>query len=155
MKYLFQRLNRSCVKAAVLTALALKSNVNLISKFDRKHYFYADLPVGRTGCRLLILLVTAQLCISLRCYQFTGIQRHSSSSCCCHGLGWISDNTAASADSTWRAPALCRSSCWWQPGGGEVGANYTATAWTGQRQESARCGGRRESDRPQSSRYWK
>ncbi|KAK3099597.1 hypothetical protein FSP39_006799 [Pinctada imbricata] len=39
-------LNRSCVEAGVRTALALKSNINKVSKFDRKHYFYADLPQG-------------------------------------------------------------------------------------------------------------
>lgn len=38
-------LNRSAVEAALLTALALKCEVNLVSEFDRKHYFYADMPV--------------------------------------------------------------------------------------------------------------
>ncbi|XP_001599476.2 glutamyl-tRNA(Gln) amidotransferase subunit B, mitochondrial [Nasonia vitripennis] len=39
-------LNRRCVEAGVLTALALSCKVNEISLFDRKHYFYADLPAG-------------------------------------------------------------------------------------------------------------
>ncbi|ESO90680.1 hypothetical protein LOTGIDRAFT_233688 [Lottia gigantea] len=39
-------LNRRCVEAGVLTALALKCKINNVSKFDRKHYFYADLPTG-------------------------------------------------------------------------------------------------------------
>ncbi|XP_046549858.1 glutamyl-tRNA(Gln) amidotransferase subunit B, mitochondrial-like isoform X1 [Haliotis rubra] len=39
-------LNRECVAAGVLTALALNCHVNQVSKFDRKHYFYADLPAG-------------------------------------------------------------------------------------------------------------
>ncbi|CRL06165.1 CLUMA_CG019123, isoform A [Clunio marinus] len=39
-------LNRGCVEAGVKTALALSCNVNKISMFDRKHYFYADLPAG-------------------------------------------------------------------------------------------------------------
>ncbi|XP_050417233.1 glutamyl-tRNA(Gln) amidotransferase subunit B, mitochondrial [Patella vulgata] len=39
-------LNRRCVEAGVKTALALKSKINQVSKFDRKHYFYADLPTG-------------------------------------------------------------------------------------------------------------
>ncbi|KAI9311936.1 Aspartyl/glutamyl-tRNA amidotransferase subunit B [Dichotomocladium elegans] len=39
-------LNRRCVDLAVKTALALKSNVQHQSSFDRKHYFYQDLPQG-------------------------------------------------------------------------------------------------------------
>ncbi|XP_046331749.1 glutamyl-tRNA(Gln) amidotransferase subunit B, mitochondrial-like isoform X2 [Haliotis rufescens] len=39
-------LNRECVAAGVLTALALNCHINSVSKFDRKHYFYADLPAG-------------------------------------------------------------------------------------------------------------
>ncbi|XP_046684541.1 glutamyl-tRNA(Gln) amidotransferase subunit B, mitochondrial isoform X2 [Homalodisca vitripennis] len=39
-------LNRSCVEAGVLTALALNCTLNPVSTFDRKHYFYADLPAG-------------------------------------------------------------------------------------------------------------
>ena len=39
-------INRKCVIAGIKTALALNSNVNLVSEFDRKHYFYADLPTG-------------------------------------------------------------------------------------------------------------
>ena len=39
-------LNRRCVEAAVETALALQSDISLTSYFDRKHYFYSDLPAG-------------------------------------------------------------------------------------------------------------
>ncbi|XP_045165685.2 glutamyl-tRNA(Gln) amidotransferase subunit B, mitochondrial-like [Mercenaria mercenaria] len=39
-------LNRRCVEAGVLTALALQCRINKVSRFDRKHYFYADLPAG-------------------------------------------------------------------------------------------------------------
>lgn len=39
-------LNRKCVELGVMTALALSCRVNEISSFDRKHYFYADLPSG-------------------------------------------------------------------------------------------------------------
>eukprot|EP00123_Amoebidium_parasiticum_P004025 comp15319_c0_seq1/m.12168 comp15319_c0_seq1/g.12168 ORF comp15319_c0_seq1/g.12168 comp15319_c0_seq1/m.12168 type:complete len:511 (-) comp15319_c0_seq1:597-2129(-) len=39
-------LNRRCVEAAVLTGLALKGNIARRSLFDRKHYFYFDLPAG-------------------------------------------------------------------------------------------------------------
>ena len=40
------RVNEYCVKAAVKTAVALGLSVNKTSLFDRKHYFYADLPAG-------------------------------------------------------------------------------------------------------------
>ncbi|XP_042323108.1 glutamyl-tRNA(Gln) amidotransferase subunit B, mitochondrial isoform X2 [Sceloporus undulatus] len=39
-------LNRRCVEAAVITGLALNCTINKKSLFDRKHYFYADLPAG-------------------------------------------------------------------------------------------------------------
>ncbi|KAF5902201.1 glutamyl-tRNA(Gln) amidotransferase subunit B, mitochondrial, partial [Clarias magur] len=39
-------LNRRCVEAAVMTGLALDCKINTKSLFDRKHYFYADLPAG-------------------------------------------------------------------------------------------------------------
>ncbi|GJE84861.1 glutamyl-tRNA amidotransferase B subunit [Phanerochaete sordida] len=40
------RLNASCVELGVRTALALDCKVQPRSTFDRKHYFYADLPSG-------------------------------------------------------------------------------------------------------------
>nr|BAC25803.1 unnamed protein product [Mus musculus] len=39
-------LNRRCVEAAVMTGLALNCHINKKSLFDRKHYFYSDLPAG-------------------------------------------------------------------------------------------------------------
>ena len=39
-------LNIEAVKKAVKTGLAIKANINKYSVFDRKHYFYADLPQG-------------------------------------------------------------------------------------------------------------
>lgn len=39
-------LNRKCVELGIMTALALSCKVNEVSTFDRKHYFYADLPAG-------------------------------------------------------------------------------------------------------------
>ncbi|KAI9576957.1 hypothetical protein GQX74_014324 [Glossina fuscipes] len=39
-------LNRKCVESGIKTALALNCQVNEVSMFDRKHYFYADLPNG-------------------------------------------------------------------------------------------------------------
>ncbi|KAG0191576.1 hypothetical protein DFQ28_011552 [Apophysomyces sp. BC1034] len=40
------RLNEHCVELAVKTALALNGTVQSRSTFDRKHYFYPDLPQG-------------------------------------------------------------------------------------------------------------
>src|SRR5712692_5090815 len=39
-------INRVCVEQAVRTGLGLKAQINLVSVFDRKNYFYADLPAG-------------------------------------------------------------------------------------------------------------
>ncbi|XP_067897218.1 glutamyl-tRNA(Gln) amidotransferase subunit B, mitochondrial isoform X2 [Heterodontus francisci] len=39
-------LNKRCVEGAVMTGLALNCTINKKSTFDRKHYFYADLPAG-------------------------------------------------------------------------------------------------------------
>ena len=39
-------INGECVAQAVRTGLALNAQVNLWSRFDRKNYFYADLPQG-------------------------------------------------------------------------------------------------------------
>ena len=39
-------INRVCVAQAVRTGLGLEAHVNLVSRFDRKNYFYADLPAG-------------------------------------------------------------------------------------------------------------
>ena len=39
-------INGECVAQAVRTGLGLKGQINLVSRFDRKNYFYADLPQG-------------------------------------------------------------------------------------------------------------
>src|ERR671912_1568648 len=39
-------INRFCVEQAVRTGLGLKAQINTHSVFDRKNYFYADLPAG-------------------------------------------------------------------------------------------------------------
>ena len=39
-------INRKCVEQAVRTGLGLKAEINLYSRFDRKNYFYPDLPQG-------------------------------------------------------------------------------------------------------------
>ncbi|KAG9320088.1 hypothetical protein KVV02_004480 [Mortierella alpina] len=39
-------LNQECVDLAIKTALALDAHVYPVSSFDRKHYFYPDLPQG-------------------------------------------------------------------------------------------------------------
>jgi aspartyl-tRNA(Asn)/glutamyl-tRNA(Gln) amidotransferase subunit B len=39
-------LNRFCVEQAIRTGLGLKAEINLQSEFERKNYFYPDLPAG-------------------------------------------------------------------------------------------------------------
>src|ERR1700729_3493344 len=39
-------INEECVRQAVRTGLGLKAQINLRSVFDRKNYFYPDLPQG-------------------------------------------------------------------------------------------------------------
>ncbi|WP_160123429.1 Asp-tRNA(Asn)/Glu-tRNA(Gln) amidotransferase subunit GatB [Rhodovarius lipocyclicus] len=39
-------INEVCIAQAVRTGLGLKAEINLWSRFDRKNYFYADLPQG-------------------------------------------------------------------------------------------------------------
>ena len=39
-------INRHCVEQAVRTGLGIGSKINLWSRFDRKNYFYPDLPQG-------------------------------------------------------------------------------------------------------------
>ena len=39
-------INKECVRQAVKTGLGLKAKINLHSVFDRKNYFYPDLPQG-------------------------------------------------------------------------------------------------------------
>jgi aspartyl-tRNA(Asn)/glutamyl-tRNA(Gln) amidotransferase subunit B len=38
--------NAECIRQAVRTGLGLNAEINLVSRFDRKNYFYADLPNG-------------------------------------------------------------------------------------------------------------
>ena len=40
------RLSQKAVQAAVLSAAATKCQIPEVSRFERKHYFYADLPLG-------------------------------------------------------------------------------------------------------------
>ena len=39
-------LNMFCIEQAIKTGLGLKAKINLYSQFDRKNYFYPDLPQG-------------------------------------------------------------------------------------------------------------
>jgi Asp-tRNA(Asn)/Glu-tRNA(Gln) amidotransferase B subunit len=61
-------LSRDCVRLAVKTALALSSTINRRSSFERKHYFYPDLPAGyqitqRTGRYLQALFYNALISV--------------------------------------------------------------------------------------------
>ncbi len=38
--------NRECIAQAVRTGIGIDAHINLVSRFDRKNYFYADLPSG-------------------------------------------------------------------------------------------------------------
>ena len=38
--------NRECIRQAVRTGMAINAQINAWSRFDRKNYFYADLPQG-------------------------------------------------------------------------------------------------------------
>ena len=46
-------INRECVAQAIRTGLGLKAEINLKSVFDRKNYFYPDLPQGYQISQLL------------------------------------------------------------------------------------------------------
>src|SRR6195256_3643374 len=39
-------INEACIAQAVRTGLGLSAQINLVSVFDRKNYFYPDLPQG-------------------------------------------------------------------------------------------------------------
>ena len=39
-------LNRECLRQAIITGLALRAEISEITRFDRKNYFYPDLPAG-------------------------------------------------------------------------------------------------------------
>ena len=39
-------INKYCIEQAIKTRLGLNAKINLLSIFDRKNYFYADLPAG-------------------------------------------------------------------------------------------------------------
>ena len=39
-------INKFCIEQAIKTGLGLNAQINSFSKFDRKNYFYADLPQG-------------------------------------------------------------------------------------------------------------
>jgi aspartyl-tRNA(Asn)/glutamyl-tRNA(Gln) amidotransferase subunit B len=50
-------LNRYCVEQAVKTGLGLKAQINRHSRFDRKNYFYPDLPQGYQISQLFFPIV--------------------------------------------------------------------------------------------------
>jgi aspartyl-tRNA(Asn)/glutamyl-tRNA(Gln) amidotransferase subunit B len=50
-------LNKYCVEQAVKTGLGLKAKINSYSRFDRKNYFYPDLPQGYQISQLFFPIV--------------------------------------------------------------------------------------------------
>ena len=52
-------LNEFCVEQAVKTGLGLNAKINLVSAFDRKNYFYPDLPQGYQISQLYYPIVGA------------------------------------------------------------------------------------------------
>src|SRR5688500_6058795 len=58
--------NRECIRQAVRTGMAIEAPINKWSRFDRKNYFYADLPQGYQISQLYHPLVgEGQIDISL------------------------------------------------------------------------------------------
>lgn len=58
--------NRECIRQAVRTGMAIDAQINKWSRFDRKNYFYADLPQGYQISQLYHPLVgEGRLMISL------------------------------------------------------------------------------------------
>lgn len=111
-------LNRRCVEAAIMTSMALNCDINMISKFDRKHYFYADLPVSLLLATLLCSffglfnnifratgLIYLLYCLTISSSQFIflkikhkfGVATWPLTSCFLNGsnffLGWLSNYT--------------------------------------------------------------
>ncbi len=60
-------INKKCVEHAVRTGLGLKAQINLNSVFDRKNYFYADLPAGYQISQFLQPIVgTGEIILDLK-----------------------------------------------------------------------------------------
>ena len=54
-------INQYCVEQAVRTGLALGAEINLVSIFDRKNYFYPDLPQGTKYRNIAIPLLAVAI----------------------------------------------------------------------------------------------
>jgi aspartyl-tRNA(Asn)/glutamyl-tRNA(Gln) amidotransferase subunit B len=64
--------NRECIRQAVRTGMAIDAQINKWSRFDRKNYFYADLPQGYQISQLYHPLV-GEGAITLDIDEKTGI----------------------------------------------------------------------------------
>lgn len=64
--------NRECIRQAVRTGMAIDAQINRWSRFDRKNYFYADLPQGYQISQLYHPLV-GEGAITLDADEKTGI----------------------------------------------------------------------------------
>ena len=68
-----QKINPKCVDLAIRTALALKCQISSRSSFDRKHYFYSDLPSGFQITQHYCMFHTRQF---LKLFSFLALQPH-------------------------------------------------------------------------------
>jgi aspartyl-tRNA(Asn)/glutamyl-tRNA(Gln) amidotransferase subunit B len=57
--------NRECIRQAVRTGLAIDAQINRWSRFDRKNYFYADLPQGYQISQLYPIVGEGSLTVTI------------------------------------------------------------------------------------------
>jgi Asp-tRNA(Asn)/Glu-tRNA(Gln) amidotransferase B subunit len=88
-------INEFCVEQAVRTGLGLKAQINLNSAFDRKNYFYPDLPQGYQISQLYHPLVgEGEVLVDMG----PGVARR------CGSSASTSNRTRASRSTTWTRP---------------------------------------------------
>ena len=55
-------INKYCIKQAIKTGLGIRAKINYFSVFDRKNYFYADLPQGYQISQYKLPIVGKGIC---------------------------------------------------------------------------------------------